>query len=83
MWDGKLLDKKFLSSISFRKIQPMGEGKFRNKILTSHAFHFRVAGEARWAAALFNVTPHVAFRIYSTRGSHVARIQALSVQAQV
>lgn len=54
-----------------------------NNILTSDAFHFRIACEARRAAALLNVTPHVAFRIYSTRGSHVARIEALSVQAHV
>lgn len=32
---------------------------------------------------MFDVTPHVALRVYSTRGSDVARIQALPIQAHV
>lgn len=49
----------------------------------SNALHFRVPGEAGRTATLLNVTPHVAFRVYSARGPHVARVQALSIQAHV
>lgn len=55
----------------------------QNFSLTSDTFHFRVTGEPRWTAALFNVTLHVAFRIYSARGLHVTRIQALSIETHI
>lgn len=53
------------------------------KGLTSDTLHLRVTSEAWRAAALFNMAPHVAFRVYSARSSNIARIQALSVHAHV
>lgn len=40
----------------------------------SYAFHFGIAGEAWWTAALFNVTSHFAFGVYATGPSHITRI---------
>lgn len=48
-------------------------------LLTSHAFHFGVTGEAWRAAALFNVTLYFTLGIYAAGSPRVARIQALSI----
>lgn len=53
------------------------------RILTSYAFYFGITGKAYWTTTLFDMAFHFTFGIYAAGCSHVTRIQALSIQANV